>query len=238
MSTPSKPGITPTSGDGDQDVMVQGAGSGTIKAVRAYSEPPRQPSTTAETMRVAADFLDAAGVRNQVNVICGHGRICVDVWEPYLDPVARVAIVARLAAETGGVLQRRDRPDWPDSEICAEGMIVGLKTEISTHLAVRRSATVAGRKPLAESSEGEVAAVTGTLPDGWRWVTELDAKAKRPAPQEPGIAAATTSHPDDAVRVAARDHPLTNKSLNVRGPGAVPAASSRQAAATHRTRRL
>ena len=67
----------------------------------------------------------------------------------------------------------------------AEGAIGGLRAEVATRLTVRRTGPRPGAgRPLAQAPGGQVTAVRGRLPDGWRWVTELDPEPARSTPEQ------------------------------------------------------
>ena len=78
---------------------------------------------------------------------------------------------------------------------------------VSTGLDVRRTRPRTGNgRPLAEAPGGQITAVPGKLPDGWRWVTELDPEPRRASPRKqrnrlPRLPAA------EAPALAARDCP-------------------------------
>ncbi|MDQ2876624.1 MAG: hypothetical protein M3Y33_18225, partial [Actinomycetota bacterium] len=143
------------------------------------SSPVPDGAAAAAALRAAADFIECAGLRSGVHVICSEGDVRISVWEPFADVSARSAIVARLAALIGGTVRQHDNPDYAISDLRADGAIGGLRAAVKTMLAVRRTTPLIGDgRPLAESPRGQVAAVPGKLPAGWRWVTALD-----PAPK-------------------------------------------------------
>ena len=173
-------------------------------AVQA-AEAPALPETAAVVLRAAADFIESAGLRSGVHVICGDGEVRISVWEPFGDIAARSAIVARLAVLIGGIVRQHDNPDSAISDLRADGTVGGLRVAVKTTLPVRRTrASTRESQPLAESPEGQVSAVPGKLPSGWRWVTALDAAA-RPVPRKPGRTRATTQASGEALQVAIRD---------------------------------
>jgi hypothetical protein len=161
------------------------------------AQPAR--STLAGELRAAADFIEASGMRDRVHVTCRAGHVSISVWEPYGDAAARQAVVTRLAGLIGGAVQRENRPAYPEAGLRADGTIGGLQAEVHTRLTVRRTGPRPGAgRPLAQTPDGQVTAVRGRLPGGWRWVTELD-----PAPATAG-----------APALAARDcPPLTSEAL-------------------------
>jgi hypothetical protein len=181
-----------------------GIGSG--GAVTGPSRPSVQPCTAAAVLRAAADFVESAGLRSGVHVICGDGEVRISVWEPFADVTARSAIVAQLADLIGGAVRQHDNPGCAISDLRADGAIGGLRAAVKTMLPVRRTTPLTGEgRPLAESPGGQITAVPGKLPAGWRWVTALDARPQRPASPKPRTAAATTQAPGEAPRLAARD---------------------------------
>jgi len=157
------------------------------------------PSATVDVLRAAADFIESSGVRDGVTVTCNAGRVQIRVTAPYGDVAARQAVVTRLAGLIGGAVQRENRPAYPEAGLRADGTIGGLHAEVHTRLTVRRTGPRPGAgRPLAQTPDGQVTAVRGRLPGGWRWVTELD-----PAPAAAG-----------APALAARDcPPLTSEAL-------------------------
>ena len=159
-----------------------GIGSG--GAVTGRSRPPAQTCTAPAVLRAAADFIESAGLRSGVHVICGDGEVRISVWEPFADVTARSAIVARLAALIGGTVRQHDNPDYAISDLRADGAIGGLRAAVKTMLQVRRATPLTGLgRPLAESPGGQITAVPGKLPPGWRWVTARDTRPKRQAPR-------------------------------------------------------
>jgi hypothetical protein len=191
---------------------------------QAAAQPAR--STLAGDLRAAADFIEANGMHDRVHVTCRAGHVSISVWEPYEDAAARRAVVTRLAGLIGGAVQRENRPAYPEAGLRADGTIGGLHAEVHTRLAVRRTGPRPGSgRPLAQTPDGQVTAVRGRLPGGWRWVTELD-----PAPAAAG-----------APALAARDcPPLTSEGLQAaaqtRSAAGRPARNSTQAAVSHLSR--
>lgn len=188
------------------DMTALRDGIGSARAVTGRSHPPARPGTAAAVLRAAADFIESAGLRSGVHVICGDGEVRISVWEPYGNVTARSAIVAELAGLIGGTVRQHDNPHHAISDLRADGAIGGLRAAVKTMLPVRRTRPLIGEgRPLAESPGGQISAVPGQLPEGWRWVTALDAGPKRPATRKPRTTAATTQTPGEAPRVAARD---------------------------------
>jgi hypothetical protein len=192
---------------------------------QAGAQPAR--STLAGELRAAADFIEASGMHDRVHVTCRAGHVSISVWEPYEDAAARQAVVTRLAGLIGGAVQRENRPAYPEAGLRADGTIGGLQAEIHTRLTVRRTGPRPGAgRPLAQTPDGQVTAVRGRLPGGWRWVTELD-----PAPTTAG-----------APALAARDcPPLTSEALQAaaqtRPAAGRPAQNGTQAAVSRLRRR-
>ena len=197
----------------------------TTPGSQAGAQPAR--STLAGELRAAADFIEASGMHDRVHVTCRAGHVSISVWEPYGDAAARQAVVTRLAGLIGGAVQRENRPAYPEAGLRADGTIGGLHAEVHTRLTVRRTGPRPGAgRPLAQTPDGQVTAVRGRLPGGWRWVTELD-----PAPATAG-----------APALAARDcPPLTSEALQAaaqtRPAAGRPAQNGTQAAVSRLSRR-
>ena len=195
----------------------------TTPGSQAGAQPAR--STLAGELRAAADFIEASGMRD-MHVTCRAGHVSISVWEPYEDAAARQAVVTRLAGLIGGAVQRENRPAYPEAGLRADGTIGGLHAEVHTRLTVRRTGPRPGSgRPLAQTPDGQVTAVRGRLPGGWRWVTELD-----PAPATAG-----------APTLAARDcPPLTSEALQAaaqtRSAARRPAQNGTQAAVSRLSR--
>ena len=144
-----------------------------------------QPRTPAEALRAAADFIESSGQRSGVIVACSAGGVRIRVSEPYGDAAARHAIVARLAALIGGAVRQEDERDFATADLRADGAIGGLRAVVATGVDVRRTRPRTGDgRPLAEAPGGQITAVPGKLPDGWRWVTELDPEPRRATPRK------------------------------------------------------
>jgi hypothetical protein len=192
------------------------------------SQAGAQPahSTLAGELRAAADFIEASGMHDRVHVTCRAGHVSISIWEPYEDAAARQAVVTRLAGLIGGAVQRENRPAYPEAGLRADGTIGGLHAEVHTRLTVRRTGPRPGSgRPLAQTPDGQVTALRGRLPGGWRWVTELD-----PAPATAG-----------APTLAARDcPPLTSEALQAaaetRSAAGRPARNGTQAAVSRLSR--
>ena len=182
----------------------------------AQSTPgtPGQPSTPAEALRAAADFIESSGQRSGVIVACSAGGVSIRVSEPYGNAAARHAIVARLATLIGGAVRQEDERDFAAADLQADGAIGGLRAVVSTGVDVRRTRPRTGDGwPLAEAPGGQITAVPGKLPDGWRWVTELDPEPRRAAPRKRRRPDAALSAAE-AAALAARDcPPLTGAAL-------------------------
>jgi len=190
--------------------------SGQAGTPPAQSTPgtPGQPHTPAETLRAAADFIESSGQRSGVIVACSAGGVSIRVSEPYGNAAARHAIVARLAALIGGTVRQEDERDFAAADLRANGAIAGLRAAVSTGVDVRRTRRRTGDgRPLAEAPGGQIIAVPGKLPDGWRWVTELDPEPRQAAPRKRRKADAALPAAE-APALAARDcPPLTGAAL-------------------------
>ena len=163
----------------------------------------QQPRTPAEALRAVADFIELSGQRDGVIVTCTATSFSVRVTEPYWDAAARQEIVTRVAGLIGGTVRQEDDRDSPMADLVAMGAVGGFQAKVSTFVHARWTGPRTGNgRPLAETPGGQVTAVPGKLPDGWRWVTELD-----PAPA-PALLAA------EAPALAARGClPLTSAAL-------------------------
>jgi hypothetical protein len=176
---------------------------------------PKQPRTPAETLRAAADFIEFSGQRDGVVVTCTARGVRVHVTEPYRDAAARQEIVARLAGLIGGTVGREDRREFAAADLRAEGAFGGFRAEVATHLDVRRNGPgIKDSRPFAQAPSGRIVAVPGErLPEGWRWVTELDPEPDRAALSKYSRAGAAQSA-TEAPALAARDcPPLTSAGL-------------------------
>jgi hypothetical protein len=176
------------------------------------SERPRTP---AETLRAAADFIEFSGQRDGMIVTCTARGVSVHVTEPYRDAAARQEIVTRLAGLIDGIVGREDKRDYAAAGLRAEGAFCGLRTEVLTHLNVRRNGPrVKDSRPFAQAPSGLIVAVSGErLPDGWNWVTDLDPEPDRTAPRRPSRTE-TAQSAAEAPALAARDcPPLTSAAL-------------------------
>jgi hypothetical protein len=176
---------------------------------------PRPRTHEEAAARAAADFLESSGVRGVIYT--GYtGRFGLRVAEPYFDAAARHAVVTRVAGLIGGTVRQEDDRDFPMADLVADGTVGGVRATVSTFVHARWTGLRTGRGlPLGEAPGGQVAAVParGKLPDGWRWVTELDPEPTRAAPRNlhgaaPALPAA------EAPALAARDCPaLTGAAL-------------------------
>lgn len=212
----------------------------TTPGSQAGTHPAR--STLAEELRAAAGFIESSGQRDGVIVTCRAGHVSIMVTEPYVDAAARQAAVTRLAGLIGGTVRRENERKFPGAGLRADGTIGGLRAEVRTHLTVRRAGPRSGAgRPLAEAPGGQVTAMRGYLPDGWRWVTELDPDPGQAAPREQP--ATTPELPTVAApALAARDcPPLTSAALQAaaqqQAPAGQPAHNSARAAAGRRPSR-
>jgi hypothetical protein len=171
--------------------------------------------TPGEALRAAADFIESSGQRSGLIISCAAGEVRIRVAEPYFDAAARQAVVTRLAGLIGGPVRQEDDRGIPAADLRADGTIGGLHTVIATGLSVRRTRRPTGNgQPLAEAPGGKVAAVPGELPDGWRWITELDPEPGRALPEKQRSAAPALPAPEAPELLAARDcPPLTGAAL-------------------------
>ena len=164
---------------------------------------PRPRTHEEAAQRAAADFLDSSGVRDGVTIMGYAGRFHIRVAVPYFDAAARRAVVTRVAGLIGGIVRQEDDRDFPMADLVAEGTAAGLRAKVSTQVHARWTGPRTGSGlPLAEAPGGQVTGMPGKLPDGWRWVTELD---PAPAPTLPAA---------EAPALAARGcPPLTSAAL-------------------------
>jgi hypothetical protein len=184
----------------------------TIPSSQAGNRPAQ--GTLAEALRAAADFIESSGQRSGVIVTCSAEGIRIRVSEPYGDGAARHVIVTRLAGLIGGSVRQEDERDFATADLRADGTIGNLRAVVSAGLDVRRTRprTRNGR-PLAEAPGGQITAVPGKLPDGWRWVTELDPEPGRASPRKQ-CSTAPAPPAAEAPALAARDcPPLTGAAL-------------------------
>ena len=198
-----------------------------------------QPGTSAEVLRAAAGFIESAGLRGGLSVMASDREIRIHVGHPYHDVAARHRIVTRLAGLIGGTVRQDDNRDYPAADLRADGAIGGLRAVVETYVLVRRAGARTGPgKPLAEQPGGHITAVPGRLPEGWRWVTELDARPQRGAPRTPRKTATLTLAPGGVARLAARDcPPLTSAALQAASRQATAAQPARPASTAHRAPR-
>ena len=175
---------------------------------------PGQTRTPAETLRAAADFIESSGQRSGVIVACSAGGVSIRVSEPYGNAAARHAIVARLAGLIGGAVRQEDERDFAAADLRANGAIGGLRAVVATGVDVRRTRPRTGDgRPLAEAPGGQITVVPDKLPDGWRWVTELDPEPRRATHRKQRKADAALPAAE-APALAARDcPPLTGAAL-------------------------
>jgi hypothetical protein len=199
----------------------------------------RQVGTAADALRAAADFIESAGLRSGLFIVAGDTEVRIHVSRPYENATARHAIVTRIAGLIGGTIRQDDQRDYASATLRADGAIGGLRTIVETPVLVRRARTLTGvGKPLAEPPGGQITAVPGKLPAGWRWVTELDARPKRAAPWKPRGTAATTVPAAEAPQLAARDcPPLTNAALQAAAQLTTAARPARPGSMAHRAPR-
>jgi hypothetical protein len=178
------------------------------------SQAGTEPRTPAEALRAAADFIESSSQPSGVIVACSARGVSIRVSEPYGNAAARHAIVARLASLIGGAVRQEDERDFAAADLRADGAIGGLRAVVSTGVDVRRTRPRTGNgRPLAEAPGGQITAVPGKLPDGWRWVTELDPEPRRATSRKRRKADAALSAAE-APALAARDcPPLTGAAL-------------------------
>jgi hypothetical protein len=159
--------------------------------------PSAQPRTPAQALHAAAAFLESAGQRSGVIATCSGAGIRILITEPYADPATRQAILTRLARLIGGTVRQEDEHDYPAANLHTAGAISGLPAVVVTGLQVQRTQprTRTGR-PLANAPGGLITAVRGKLPDGWRWMTELDPQPSPAADAAPPAAPAPEPHRD------------------------------------------
>jgi hypothetical protein len=170
--------------------------------------------TPADVLRAAADFIDSSGQHDGVIVTCRSGHVSISVTEPYGDAAARQAVVTRLAGLIGGTVRRENERKFPAAGLRADGAIGGLRAQVWTLLDVRRSGPRPGHgRPLAEAPGGQVTAVPGKLPDGWRWVTELDPEPVQAVPRKQSTAAPARAAAEAPALAAPSCPPLTGAGL-------------------------
>jgi hypothetical protein len=175
---------------------------------------PRPRTHEEAAQRAAAGFLDSSGVRDGVTIMGYAGRFHIRVAVPYFDAAARQAVVTRVAGLIGGTVRQEDDRDFPMADLVAEGAVGGLQAKVSTGVHAQWTGPRTGNgQPLAEAPGGQVTAVPGKLPDGWRWVTELDPEPTPAAPRNQRSAAPVLPSAE-APALAARDcPPLTSAAL-------------------------
>jgi len=136
-----------------------------------------QSATTTAAMRAAADLIDRSGIAG-LSVTCSGGRISIQVPRSSGNAQSRAATVARLAGYLGGTAVQDDNPAEDYSCIKAHGTVGGLPVDVFTGLTVQEAGTDPGgqRLLLAADPDGRIAQVVppARLPDGWRWLTDLD----------------------------------------------------------------
>jgi len=136
-----------------------------------------QPATTTAAMRAAADLIDRSGIAG-LSVTCSGGHISIQVPRSSGNAPSRAATVARLAGYLGGTAVQDDNPAEDYSSIKAHGTAGGLPVDVFTGLTVQDAGTGPDgqRLLLAADPDGRIAQVVppARLPDGWRWLTDLD----------------------------------------------------------------
>ena len=155
---------------------------------------PRPRTHEEAAQRAAADFLASSGVRHGVTIMGYTGRFHIQVAVPFFDAAARRAVVTRIAGLIGGTVRQEDGRDFPMADLVAEGTAAGLRARVSTQVHARWTGPRTGSSlPLAEAPDGQVTGMPGKLPDGWRWVTELDPEPTPAAPRRQCSAALQTA---------------------------------------------
>ena len=131
-------------------------------------------AVTAAAMRAAASIIEESALAG-LSVTCDSGQITVQVCEQAGDPAQRAAQVGLLAGIAGTQAYRHDSPVTAYCQVKAYGQVRGIPVSIFTPIGVRTRRADTGPVPLAADPGGQVTAVPGgTLPAGWRWVTDLD----------------------------------------------------------------
>ena len=154
---------------------------------RAPGQHPGQPRTPAEMLRAAADFIESSGLRSGViRHVPATGKV-------------RIHVSAHTGTRPPGT---RSSPGWPRSsaapsgrttnvtitaaDLRADGAIGGVHAVVETTSSCGGPERAPGvGQPLAEAARRPDHRVPGKLPEGWRWVTELDTTQKRQAPRQP-----------------------------------------------------
>lgn len=129
---------------------------------------------------VTAALLDAAVLVEQagiggVMVTCGGGRASISIARRCGDARSRAALVAALALRAGATgCQRHDfgGEHGPAAWLEAVARAGATEIEIITHLDVR--AVPGGALAAGPGGQRDVIGAGQPLPDGWRWVTDLD----------------------------------------------------------------
>ncbi len=139
-------------------------------------------AVTAAAMRAAASIIEESALAG-LSVTCDSGQITVQVCEQAGDPAQRAAQVGLLAGIAGTRAYRHDSPHAAYCQVTAYGHVRGIPVSIFTPIGVRTRPADTGPVPLAAGPGGQVPAVPGgTLPCGWRWVTELGPEPAGTAP--------------------------------------------------------
>ena len=143
-------------------------------------------AVTAAAMRAAASIIEESALAG-LSVTCDSGQITVQVCECSGGPAQRAGQVGLLAGIAGTQAYRHDSPVTAYCQVKAYGQVRGIPVSIFTPIGVRTRRADTGPVPLAADPGGQVSAVPGgTLPAGWRWVTDLDPEPAGTAPgQEP-----------------------------------------------------
>ena len=122
----------------------------------------------------AAVLVEQAGIGDLV-VTCYDGRASITITRQCGDARSRAALAAALALRAGAPGCRRvdfAGEHGPAAWLEATAGAGETEIEITAHLVV----TMTPGGPLAAGPDGQHAVISAgqPLPDGWRWVTDLD----------------------------------------------------------------
>lgn len=185
-------------------------------------------AATCAVLRAAARLIESSGAGTRLHVSCTDRSVTITVLEPVADTDARIIQAAKIAGQIGAVLRQADRAEVPVSDLTASGWYQGIPVKVATMLMVRHSGNRADSLPLACTAGGEVTALRGSLPSGWRWVTELD-----PAPER---IAASPARPGRPRRAPSDSPPLTSTTLLAASQAGPAAPASRPGTAARPAR--
>jgi hypothetical protein len=129
----------------------------------------------------AAVLVEQAGIGGLV-VTCYDGRASICITRRCADARSRAALAAALALRAGAPGCRRADfagEHGPAAWLEATARAGATEIEIITHLDI----TMTPGGPLAAGPDGEQAVIPAgqPLPDGWRWVTDLDGEHEEAA---------------------------------------------------------